>query len=147
MTDRIPDLTSVTELTTGTLFPVWADGDTQKTSLATILVWLQANLTFTGLALSQQYAAPSASGFSVAIAAPDTWLILTPVAGYAAGTIVLPAAPDDQQIVQVNCTQSVSTLTVSGNGKTVTGAPTTLAANGFFTLRFDGTLDAWFRVG
>jgi hypothetical protein len=28
----------------------------------------------------------------------------------------------------------------------VTGAPTTLAANAFFTLRFDATTNAWYRV-
>lgn len=97
--------------------------------------------------MAQQYAAPSATGFSVTITVPNTWLILTPVAGYAAGTIVLPLNPANEQDVIVNCTQSVTTLTVSGNGKTVTGAPTTLAANAFFHLRFDATLNAWFRIG
>ena len=147
MSVAINQLTSATALDGGTFFPVWNDSDTKKAPLSLILEWMQDNLTFTGLALSQQYAAPSATDFSVTIAAPDTWLILTPVAGYAAGTIVLPAAPANQQIVQVNCTQSVGALTVSGNGATVTGAPTSLAANGFFKLQYDAVLAAWFRVG
>lgn len=149
MSLTINNLTSATTLSEADLLAIWATGnsDTQKASLSLLLSWLQDNLTFTGLSLAQQYAAPSATGFSVTIAGPDTWLILTPVAGYAAGTIVLPAAPANQQIVTVNCTQSVTTLTVGGNGNTVTGAPTTLAANAFFTLRFDAVLDAWFRVG
>lgn len=112
-----------------------------------VLAWLQSALTFTGLSLSQQYAAPSATGFSVSVTSADSWLILTPVAGYAAGTIVLPATRSNQQIVRVNCTQSVTTLTVSGNGTTVTGAPTTLAANAFFMLQYDATTNAWYRVG
>jgi hypothetical protein len=66
--------------------------------------------------------------------------------GYAAGTIVLPAVPTNEQVVNLNTTQAVTTLTVNGNGKTVTGAPTTLAANAFFTLRFDATTNAWYRV-
>ena len=37
--------------------------------------------------------------------------------------------------------------TVAGNGSTVNGAPTTLAANSFFRLRFDGVFKAWYRVG
>jgi hypothetical protein len=97
------------------------------------------------------YAAPSASGFTVTL--PDNssnkWLILTPTAGFAAGTIKLTAlanAVDKQEII-VNCTQVVTALTVDGNGATVTGAPTTLAANAFFTLRFDAVLDTWYRVG
>jgi len=63
-------------------------------------------------------------------------LVLPPVAG------VL-----DKQELLVNTTQAVTTLTVSANGATVVGAPTTLAAGGFFCLRFDGVLDTWYRVG
>jgi hypothetical protein len=29
----------------------------------------------------------------------------------------------------------------------VNGAPTTLAANAFFRLRFDGVFNAWYRIG
>lgn len=97
--------------------------------------------------LQTQYAAPNATGFSVTVA-PTTagasvWLLLTPVAGYAAGTIVLPSAPENGQEVHVSTTQAVTALTVSGG--TVNNAPTTLAAGGFFGLRFDGVFGAWFR--
>jgi hypothetical protein len=86
--------------------------------------------------------------------APDTsgenvYLLLTPTGTLAAGTITLPAlasAVDGQQVL-VSCTQIVTALTVAGNGATVNGAPTTLAANGFFRLRFDGVNNSWYRVG
>ena len=100
-----------------------------------------------------QYASPSATGFTVAIAPPvegdNVWILLTPVAAYAAGTITLPAKADcrDGQEVLVSCTQAVTSLTVSGNGATVNGGPTTMAANGNARLRFDGVFQAWFRVG
>ncbi len=102
-------------------------------------------------ALISYYSAPSATGFTATI--PDTddnyWLILTPLAGYAAGTIELPSSTvaQDQQTINVNCTQAVTTLTIDGNGATVTGAPTTLAANDFFTLRFDAVTTTWYRIG
>ena len=147
MTDQINDLTAAASISGATQYAAWNDSDTQRVPGSTLLEWMQANLTFTGLALAQQYAAPSATGFSVAVAQADSWLILTPVAGYAAGTIVLPATRSNGQIVQVNCTQSVATLTVNGNGTTVTGAPASLSANGFFKLQFDAVLSAWFRVG
>jgi hypothetical protein len=84
----------------------------------------------------------------VTVAAGDTWLLLTPTGTFAAGAIVLPSAPTDKQEVSVNCTQIVSSLTVSAGGTTVTGAPTTLAAaNAFFTMRFDAATNAWYRVG
>lgn len=145
----IGDLTTTTALAGGDLFPLEsaADNDARKTSLTALLAYMQANLIFSASDLVQQYAAPSATGFSVAVAAGNTWLILTPLAGYAEGTIVLPANPTNEQVVNVNCTQAVTTLTVNGSGRTVTGAPTTLAANAFFTLRYDQTLNSWFRAG
>jgi hypothetical protein len=145
----IGDLTTTTALALADLFPLESasDRDARKASLSALRDFLQANLTFSASDLVQQYAAPSATGFSVSIAVGNTWLILTPVAGYAAGTIILPANPTNEQVVNLNTTQAVTTLTVNGNGKTVTGAPTTLAANAFFTLRFDATTNAWYRVG
>jgi hypothetical protein len=144
----IGDLTTTTALALADAFPIESasDRDARKASLSALRDFLQANLSFSASDLVQQYAAPSATGFSVSIAVGNTWLILTPVAGYAAGTIVLPANPANEQVVNLNATQAVTTLTVNGNGKTVTGAPTTLAANAFFTLRFDATTNAWYRV-
>lgn len=143
----INNLTGATELSLADLLPVWpqADQDTRKATLQLLLDLLEANITLPGV-LGTQYAAPSATGFTVAVTAADTWLILTPGAGYAAGTITLPSVRTAGQRVQVNCTQAVTTLTVDGNGTTVTGAPATLAANGFFTLTYDATLNAWYRT-
>jgi hypothetical protein len=144
----IDDLTTTTALALADLFPLESasDRDARKASLSALRDFMQTNLTFSASDLVQQYAAPSATGFSVSIAVGNTWLILTPVAGYAAGTIILPLNPTNEQVVNLNTTQAVTTLTVNGNGKTVTGAPTTLAANAFFTLRFDATTNAWYRV-
>jgi hypothetical protein len=113
---------------------------------------MQANLDLAANGYATQYSAPSATGFSVQItdSSADTHLILTPVAGYAAGTIVLPAVANaiDGQQIMVNCTQAVTTLTVDGNGATaVTGEPATLAANAFFTLKYDAVTSTWYRVG
>lgn len=99
---------------------------------------------------STQYAAPNATGFNVQIDSMigDVHLILTPVAGYAAGTITLPLSPVDKQTVLVNSTQAITSLTVSPQADaTVIGQPTTLADNGFFTLKFDAVLKRWYRVG
>lgn len=103
--------------------------------------------------LVTQYAAPNATGFNVLVAPPvngsSIYLRLTPLAGYAAGTVTLPplASCIDGQELLVSCTQAVTTLTVAGNGATVNGAPTTLAANAFFRLRFDAVSGSWARVG
>lgn len=103
---------------------------------------------------STQYAAPAVNGFSISIVAGSLGqtsirLILTPTAGFAQGTIVLPLASlcVDGQMVQVICTRDVTTLIISTNGAvSVVGAPTGLAPNGFFTLAFDLTTLNWYRV-
>ena len=150
----INNLTKVSDLSSADVVAMFSSqlGADAGATLANLLTWLQANLTASG-DFATQYSAPSATGFSVTIAPPNdgasVYLLLTPAAGYATGTIVLPAVASCEhgQEVMVSCTQSVTTLTLSGNGATVNGAPTTLAANGFFRLKFDGVFDAWYRVG
>lgn len=146
---NINQLSSLDTIQLGDLLAVWStnNGDTRKASMNLLLSFMQANLTLPG-SLTTQYAAPSATGFSVTVALGDTWLLLTPTGTFAAGTIVLPTSAADKSEVSVNCTQIVTALTVSAGGTTVTGAPTTLAAaNAFFTMRYDAATNAWYRVG
>ena len=128
-----------------------AQGDYRGVSFSDFVAAIEAVMPVGRPEADSQYAAPSASGFSVSIqdGSDDVHLMLTPVAGYAAGTIVLPAVAGlrDKQEVTVNCTQAVTTLTISGNGATaVTGAPTTLAANAFFKLCYDKATSTWYRI-
>ena len=153
----INQLTATNTVTAGDLIAVWsqANGDTRKAAMSVILAYMQSAITFPSAGAPQfttQYAAPSASGFTVTItnSSANTHLILTPTAGYAAGTIILPAigvAADKQEIL-VNTTQQVTTLTINGNGAVaVTGEPSSLAADDFFRLRFDLMTQTWYRVG
>lgn len=129
-----------------------ANGSDRRASVNSLATLLQTLLS-PSAGLVTQYAAPNATGFNVTIAPPtdgaSMFLLLTPAAGYAAGTITLPslAVCIDGQEVLTTTTQAVTTLTVAGNGATVNGAPATLAANAFFRLRFDAVLDSWFRAG
>jgi hypothetical protein len=126
--------------------------DTRKITLTEITDYITANISANMSGYITQYSAPSATGFTVSVtdSQDSIHLILTPTAGFAAGTITLPAASNclDGQMVLVNCTQAVTTLTIGANGATaVTGAPTTLAANAFFTLKYDKPALSWFRIG
>ena len=154
----INQLTRATELSAGDLVPLFAttDGDARAAALSLLQEYLQDNLDFSNNGdYHTQYAAPAATGFSVTITDgvdnnTNVHLILTPLAGYAAGTIVLPLRTGvvDKQEVLVNCTQVVTALTISLNGATAAiGAPTTLAANAFFRLKFDAVTSNWYRVG
>lgn len=145
-------------ISNGDLAVFWkqTDCDYRGVPLDVLLAYLNANLSLPNQDFTTQYASPNGSGFSVAISdgnipvVANVHLILTPVTGYAAGTIVLPATPGavDKQEVLVNCTQAVTTLTVNGNGASaVIGAPTTLAANAFFRLKYDLLTKNWYRIG
>lgn len=152
----IERLMLVDEVDQSASFAVSINGQDYRVLAAGLLAFVQAGIVipeFTGVQqFTTQYAAPSATGFSVQITnGPDNiHLILTPTAGFAAGTLVLPgvAVAVDKQEVLVNTTQAVTTLTANGNGAVaVTGAPTTLAANAFFRLKYDAITQTWYRVG
>ena len=127
----------------------YADSDYRGAPMGALVDYLQSALTFPG-SYAKKYASPGSTGFTVAMDdnEHDQHLILTPLAGYAAGTITLPLKSTvvDGQRILVNCTQAVTTLTVAGNGATVVGAPATLAANAFFTLTYDSINSTWYRV-
>ena len=130
------------------LIAIWdtSDSTTRNTSLTRLRTLFQDNMTI-GKPTSQ-YAAPSATAFSVDLldTGADVHLILTPTGTLAAGTLVMPSAVADKQTVLVSSTQEVTALTITSS-KTVNGGPTTIAANGYFTLKYDSTVEAWYRVG
>lgn len=148
----INQLSAVDSLSAGDLVAVYdqSNGDARKASMSAVSSFVQSQITSRDNSVTQ-YAAPNATGFSVQVNnnSNNTWLILTPTGGFAAGTLVLPAVANvlDHQELLVSCTQSVTTLTINGNGATVVGAPTTLAANAFFRLRHDIITHNWYRVG
>ena len=92
----------------------------------------------------------AATGFtvqvaSIAVGSPnrDVLLVITPLAG-TTGTVQLPTAPDNNQIVQINMTSSTNmTLAFDGNGATVfTGLSSPL---NFFTgtMQYFASINQW----
>ena len=136
----------------GDLFVFWrpSAGTWYTAAIDTMVTYIKTKIT-TGINYTTQYAAPSASPFTVTVTAQttDIWLVLTPSGTLANGTITLPAPGSsyDKQQISVNSTQAVTSLTVDGNGATaVTGEPSGMAANDFFTLRYDATTSTWYRI-
>lgn len=149
---QINQLSAADEVQAGDQIPIYsqANGDARKASLSLLKAFFQEGLTASDDKVTQ-YSAPSSTGFSVQVNddSDSVWLVLTPTAGFAAGTIVLPRLVNcvDRQEVLVNCTQTIAALTIDGNGATVTGEPTALTVNEFFRLRFDIVTNTWYRVG
>jgi hypothetical protein len=148
----INQLTAVDQVSSGDQVPIFSsdNGDARKASMAVLLAFFSGQITANDDKVTQ-YAAPSATAFNVQLnnAGNSIWLVLTPTGTLAAGTLTLPAVANcvDRQEVLVNSTQTVTALTIAANGATVTGGPTTIAANGFFRLRFDAVTKTWYRVG
>ena len=129
-----------------------SNSDTRKFSVSALSSYITTNISSNMSGYITQYSAPSLPAFSISIseASKDTHLILTPIGLLASGGIVLPLASTaiDGQRLLVNCTQTVTTFTVDSNGATsVIGAPTSISANDFFTLKYDKVTSTWYRVG
>lgn len=153
----IKNLTALDSLVAGDNIAVGSsnNGDDRRTALSTLQSYLEDNLTIVdALAFTDyitQYAAPSATGQNIQITDGDDniHLIITPVADYAALTVIMPTSTNliDKQDILINCTKAVTTLTVNGNGATIVGAPASLIANSFFRFKYDLAGNTWYLVG
>jgi hypothetical protein len=78
-----------------------------------------------------------------------TYLILNPSVSITTGSIKLPEryGVTDGQVVLVTCSQPVNNFSVDGNNALIIGGPTTIAAGGFFKLKYDKLSNTWYRVG
>lgn len=148
----INQLNAADQLSGSDLLPLYsqANGDARKISLTNFLNWLESQQIATQDNKVTQYAAPLTT--STVLLQDDqnsVWLVLTPAGTIAALTLKLPLVSNciDRQEILVNSTQIVTTLTFDANGSSIIGAPTTLAANGFFRLRWDAVMKTWYRVG
>lgn len=137
----------VETLSTADQIVTWsaANGDTRRAPLNTLLRFFQE--TFASPSLSTQLVVPG-TGFNFA-AEEQQWVLLQPVATLATGTVTLPintSTPDGSEVL-VTTTQQITAFTLAPNGASqLFGAPTTLAANAFFRMRFYASTNSWYRV-
>lgn len=148
---NINQLSGLSQLSSGDLLPVYVpnNGDVRKVSIGQLLAYFQQQ--FASPTLSTQLATPS-TGFNVAIQTPvseQQWLILQPAGTLAAGTVTLPLntqTPDGTEVL-VTTTQIITAFTLALNGAAnAYGAPTTLAANGSFRVRYYAATNSWYRI-
>jgi hypothetical protein len=139
----------------GDLLPFFSSsaGRDSSCSITTLAGLILAGLSSAGFVT--QYSSPNTSPYTVTVAPPtqgeSMWLALTPTGTIASLTVNLPIGSDGQEVL-VSTTQALTSLTVTGatvgaSPQPVNGAPTTMAANAFFRLRFDGVSSSWYRVG
>lgn len=145
----IQNLDNVDSISPSTLFAVNQNGLDYNCTAAVVADFIEQNVTVNDGKVIQ-YSSPI-SGSTVAISGTNNsvWLVLTPTSTLATLTIQLPEVSGcvANQEILVNTTQTITSLTVNLNGAVGGGVPTTLAANGFFTLRFEPVIQKWYRVG
>lgn len=133
---------------------IWdnTNSDWKLSSFSSVSTLVEGLLTTLTTAIQQptsQYLSP-ATGFSITLEGDDDiHLMITPSTTLATGSIVLPISPGtaDKQRVIVTTSQEITALTVSGNGATIVGGPSTLDVGGYFTLKYDMQANTWYRVG
>lgn len=146
--NQLPTLSTVSG---GNLIPVWTpnNGDARKISVTALLEYFQQS--FASPEFLTQYITPG-DGASVPITdnGNNTWCLIAPAGSLSTLTLTLPLNTNcaDGQMVLVTSTQAITTLTIGLNSSSAAfGAPTTMAANAFFTLRFLTATNSWYRVG
>ena len=148
----INQLAGLSQVSGGDLLPIYVpnNGDARKVSVTQLLTYFQT--VFAAPTVSTNLYTPGA-GFNVTVPTPvseQQWMLLQPAGTLATGTITLPlntGTPDGTQLL-VTTTQIITAFTLALNGAAAAfGAPTTLAANAFFSMRFYQATNSWYRIG
>lgn len=147
----INQLAGLSQISGGDQLPIYVpnNGDARKVSVTQLLQYFQQ--TFAAPTVATNLYTPG-TGFNVTVPTPTSeqqWMVIQPAGTLAAGTITLPlntGTPDGTQVL-VTTTQEITAFTLALNGAAnAYGAPTTLAANAFFTMRFYQATNSWYRV-
>lgn len=135
----------------GDQIPVYTpnNGDARRLPIGALLQFFQQN--FASPTLATNIYTPG-TGFNIAVPTPvnaQQWMLIQPAGTLAAGTVTLPLntqTPDGTEVL-VTSTQVITSFTLALNGAAnAYGAPTALAANGYFRMRFVQATNSWYRI-
>jgi hypothetical protein len=135
----------------GDQIPVYTpnNGDARRLPIGALLQFFQQN--FASPTLATSISTPG-TGFNITVPTPvsqQQWMLLQPAGTLATGTITLPLntqTPDGTEVL-VTSTQVITSFTLALNGAAnAYGAPTALAANGYFRMRFVQSTNSWYRI-
>jgi hypothetical protein len=148
---QINQLSSISQVSGANQIPVYDqnNGDARKMSVSALLQYFQT--AFAAPTVATNLFTPG-TGFNVAVPTPvsqQQWMIIQPAGTLATGTITLPlntGTPDGTEVL-VTTTQQITAFTLALNGAANGyGAPSTLAAQDFFRMRFYQATNSWYRI-
>jgi hypothetical protein len=148
---QINQLSSISQVSGANQIPVYDqnNGDARKISVSALLQYFQTS--FAAPTVATNLFTPG-TGFNVAVPTPvseQQWMIIQPAGTLASGTVTLPlntGTPDGTEVL-VTTTQQITAFTLALNGAAnAYGAPSTLAAQDFFRMRFYQATNSWYRI-
>lgn len=108
--------------------------------------FLEGNLSVKGAFNQPPTISTVVSGSTITLTTSDNHLLYNRSTTSATLTITLPSTSlYDGQVITIATRSAITSLTV--NGGTIYGAPTTLAAGGFASFIYSNVVGAWFRRG
>lgn len=145
----INQLSTIDTVSSGDLLPTYStsNGDARKMSIGTLLTYFKETFTsptfVTSITAIENGQTVSATNDST-----NQWVLLTPAGTIATGTVVLPISTGlvDGQEVMVTSSNTITALTINGNGSTVVGGPTTIGATSPFKLRYNLLNTSWYKA-
>lgn len=92
-----------------------------------------------------QYSAPTTGGTVTVNNTGFIKLLLNPAGTLATLTVTFPSGPSDGDMIQMGCTQIVTSLTM--NGGTIIGGLSSFAVGGSGTWVYSSTAASWIKTG
>lgn len=148
---QINQLPLLAQVSPGDQVPVYSpnNGDARRLPISQLLAYFQQ--TFASPTLATNVYTPG-TGFNLAVPTPvaqQQWMLIQPAGTLATGAVTLPLntqTPDGTEVL-ITTTQQITGFTLALNGATAAyGAPTTLAAEDFFRMRFVQATNSWYRI-
>ena len=148
---QINQLPLLAQVSPGDQVPVYSpnNGDARRLPISQLLQYFQQ--TFASPTLATNVYTPG-TGFNLPVPTPvaqQQWMLIQPAGTLATGTVTLPLntqTPNGTEVL-VTTTQQITGFTLALNGATAAyGAPSTLAAEDFFRMRFVQATNSWYRI-
>lgn len=145
----INQLATIDTVNSGDLLPTYSasNGDARKMSIGALLTYFKETFTSPTFVTSIT-AIENGQTVSATDDSTNQWVLLTPAGTIATGTVVLPISTGlvDGQEVMVTSSNTITALTINGNGSTVEGGPTTIGATSPFKLRYNLLTTSWYKA-
>ena len=123
------------------------NGDDRKISITNFLNYFKESFTAPDF-ITTITAAVNGQTVSMTDDSTNQWALLSPAGTIATATIVFPISTglvDGQEII-VTSSQTITALTINGNGSTVSGGPTTIGATSPMKMKYNVLTTSWHKV-